>query len=64
MSLVSDLAFVAFGLVLFVFSEDMRFARRFGPVTDGARSSETGGVAFKFLGGIFVAVGLAKLAGL
>ena len=63
MSLHADLVFVVLGVILFVFAEDMLFARRFGPITDGARSSETGGYAFRFLGFILVAVGVAKLLG-
>ncbi|WP_410765906.1 hypothetical protein [Haloferax sp. DFSO60] len=61
MSLVTGLGLVAVGAVLIFFSKDMLFARRFGPITDGARSSETGGVAFRFLGVICVLVGVAKL---
>ncbi|KAB1192653.1 hypothetical protein GJR96_04050 [Haloferax sp. MBLA0076] len=63
MTIFADLVFVVFGVVLFVFAEDMLFARRFGPITDGARSSETGGYAFRFLGVVFIAVGVAKLLG-
>ncbi|KAB1186921.1 MULTISPECIES: hypothetical protein [Haloferax] len=63
MTVYASLAVVVFGVVLFVFAEDMLFARRFGPITEGARSSETGGYAFRFLGVIFVAVGVAKLLG-
>ncbi|WP_416838405.1 hypothetical protein [Haloferax sp. DFSO52] len=64
MSVHSSLVFVVLGVVLLSFAEDMVFARRFGPITDGARSSETGGYAFRFLGLIFVAVGIAKLLGM
>ncbi|KAB1197489.1 MULTISPECIES: hypothetical protein [Haloferax] len=64
MTVPTDVGFVVFGVVLFYFAEDMLFARRFGPITDGARSSETGGYAFRFLGLVFVAVGIAKLLGM
>ena len=51
---------IVLGVVLFYFAGDQIHARRFGPVTDGARSSETGGIAFRGLGLLLIAVGITK----
>lgn len=53
---------VVLGAVLYVFAEDIVTVRRFGPVTDGARSSDTGGLAFRLVGLLLVGVGLLEFA--
>ncbi|NHN58853.1 MULTISPECIES: hypothetical protein [Halorussus] len=53
---------LAIGAVVYLFAEDVVTARRFGPVTDGARSSETGGLAFRILGLLVVGVGVLEFA--
>ena len=48
------------GVALFVFAEEVVHARRFGPITDGGRSNETGGTAFRVLGVLLVLVGASE----
>ena len=48
------------GVVIYYFAEDIVHARRFGPITDSTRSSDTGGLAFRILGLILVGVGTVK----
>ena len=54
---------LALGVVVFYFASDNVHVRRFGPVTDGARSSETGGIAFRGLGLLLIAVGIGEFLG-
>ena len=51
---------LALGIVVYLFAESMIHVRRFGPVTDGARSEDTGGLAFRVLGLLLVGVGVVK----
>ncbi|WP_435177833.1 hypothetical protein [Halorussus sp. AFM4] len=51
---------LALGIVVYLFAERMVHVRRFGPITDGARSAETGGLAFRLLGLLLVGVGIVE----
>lgn len=48
------------GVVVYLFAEDIVYVRRFGPITDSTRSSETGGFAFRVLGLLLVGIGLLR----
>ena len=48
------------GAIIFVFAGNQIHVRRFGPVTDGTRSSETGGIAFRLLGLLLMVVGITE----
>ncbi|WP_135827914.1 hypothetical protein [Halorussus halobius] len=48
------------GVVIYYFAEDVVHVRRFGPITDSTRSSETGGLAFRVMGLVLVGVGTVK----
>lgn len=48
------------GVVVFYFAEDIVHVRRFGPITESTRSSETGGIAFRVLGLLLIGVGIVK----
>lgn len=51
---------VALGVVVYYFADEFVYGRRFGPITDVSRSSETGGLAFRALGLLLVGVGAVK----
>jgi len=51
---------IVFGVIIFYFAGDQIDARRFGPVTDGTRLSETGGIAFRLFGLLLIAVGITE----
>lgn len=61
--MLAGVALVAVGVALFHFAEDVVHARRFGSVTDSARSADTGGAAFRVAGLLLVAVGVTELVG-
>lgn len=48
------------GAVVYYFAEDIVHVRRFGPITESTRSSDTGGLAFRVLGLLLIGVGVLK----
>lgn len=48
------------GIAIYYFAEDIIDVRRFGPITEDSRASETGGLAFRVVGLVLISVGILK----